>query len=205
VPLALAADATVLRATTIETKGGTVCPICQSAIQETEACVTCPSCQQVHHRECWAEVGGCGTYGCKQAPAPDKSEQGAHVPLTAWGDTKKCPACGEMIKSIALRCRYCGTDFSSVDPLTAADLRMQVIEGEKAQVFKTIVVINFIASLIGCLAPLTFVFGLAYLLPRRAQLAKCGPLFVIMGWTSIALSGLYCVLLVLFILAGGTT
>ena len=24
---------------------------------------------QVHHLECWAEIGGCGTYGCKQAPA----------------------------------------------------------------------------------------------------------------------------------------
>jgi hypothetical protein len=63
-------------------------------MQAGERSVTCPSCDQVHHQECWSEVGGCGTYGCKQAPKIDKSEATSAAPLTAWGDTKKCPACG---------------------------------------------------------------------------------------------------------------
>jgi hypothetical protein len=45
------------------TQGGT-CAICQSAVSPSEAVLVCPSCDQVHHRECWNEVGGCATYGC---------------------------------------------------------------------------------------------------------------------------------------------
>src|SRR6185295_13030448 len=54
--------------------GRGVCPICQSAIAAGEVVLTCPDCGQKHHRECWAEVGGCSTYGCAQSPAVNKEE-----------------------------------------------------------------------------------------------------------------------------------
>jgi hypothetical protein len=44
---------------------------------------------------------------------------------------------------------------------------------------------------------------LAYLLPKRDQLAKCGPIFVIMGWASLGLSAFYCFLLIAFLLTSG--
>src|SRR5262249_9424259 len=78
-----------------------LCPICQSGIVAEEPVIVCPNCDQVHHQACWQEIGGCSTYGCEQAPALTK-EAPAAQPLTAWGDTKTCPACGETIKSIAL-------------------------------------------------------------------------------------------------------
>ena len=56
-----------------KTEGGT-CAVCQSAIGPNEAVLVCPSCDQVHHRECWDEVGGCATYGCENAP--DNREDG---------------------------------------------------------------------------------------------------------------------------------
>src|SRR5689334_6857146 len=102
----------------LEAGGECLCPICQTAVQPGEPVVKCPGCDLVHHEECWKEIGGCGTFGCSQAPAVEKSAQAAAAALTAWGDTKKCPACGETIKAIALKCRYCGSTFDTVDPLT---------------------------------------------------------------------------------------
>jgi hypothetical protein len=192
-----------MRTSTVTAGAAFTCQICQMTTDGREATHTCPGCQQVYHQECWDEIGGCGTYGCSAAPAADKSEQSVQAPLTAWGDTKQCPACRETIKSIALRCRYCGTDFSTVDPLSLTDLHQQARIQDENEAFKKVIVGLFVVALIGGLAPLVLLVGLIYLLPRRKQLARCGPLFVIMGYTSLFLSGLYCVLILAFLVTLG--
>jgi hypothetical protein len=178
---------------------GAVCPICQVSILQGDPVVTCPNCDQIHHRECWVDVGGCSTYGCRQAPvAQDKEPEQA--PLSAWGDTKKCPGCGETIKSIALRCRYCGTNFNTVDPLTARDLHGQAHLELTAQKLQTVVIILFVASLFGLPGPIVLCASLGLVLTQRKAIAKAGPFYLTLAYSAVAVSGVFSVLMLLFAL-----
>ena len=178
---------------------GASCPICQSPIGPGEPTLVCPACDQVHHRECWTDVGGCATYGCENAPKADKTAP-VETPRSAWGETKKCPACGEKIKSIALRCRYCGTEFDTVDPLSLKDLRMQVVKGVRLQSARALVIVLFVPSIVGCLAPIIAIVATAYVLTQRDLIAKAGPSYLVMGYSAMGISFLYSILMVMFVL-----
>lgn len=201
--IALTVDARVLKSRTLQgSEQGAACAICQTAIAGDEAYVTCPKCEQVYHRECWSEIGGCGTYGCEQAPPVNKSETTTQAPLTAWGDTKNCPACGEQIKSIALKCRYCGQQFSSVDPMTIGDLKRQAYRSDQLDTFRKWLVGFFVVAIPGCLAPIVAIVAAIYIFSQKKQFDRVGPAHKVMGYAAIGLSVLYTLLAVLFLIFG---
>lgn len=177
---------------------GVTCPICQTSIAADESVTNCPECDQVHHNECWSEIGGCGTYGCTQAPTVEKAVP--QVPTNVWGDTKECPMCGESIKSMALRCRYCNTDFDTTDPLTLSDLTFRQARANEQGKLKTITLMLFVVGLIGLSAPVVGLITSGYLMPRRDRLRKCGPLYTCLAWMTLVVSGVFTTLIAVFVI-----
>jgi uncharacterized membrane protein YdbT with pleckstrin-like domain len=50
-------------------------------------------------------------------------------------DTKPCPVCGETIKAVALKCRFCNTDLAAYDAARQAEVEQELWSGHPAVVY----------------------------------------------------------------------
>ena len=172
-----------------------LCPVCQTAVKPGDAAVRCDACSVPHHRECWTEVGGCGAYGCRNAPTT-ATKEAASTPASGWGDTKLCPVCGETIKSVALKCRYCASEFDTVDPLTPDEYATRMTDGVRLKTVKQGAIGLFVVAIVVFfIAPLTFVASLVWTLWRHRDLQACGTTYLVLAWLSVGLSLIYSLVL----------
>jgi hypothetical protein len=163
---------------------GRRCGICQTAIAAGEAVGGCPECQSPYHRECWAEHGGCATYGCTLLPETVK-DPGPAAPVTFWGqEEKQCPACGQRIKIAALRCRFCGQLFAERAP----DGQLARIRGAPPP--KRAAVVLFVGGLFPPTAPFVLLGGGLWLLAHRNDVARLPAAHRVMALLGVLAAGL---------------
>lgn len=92
------------------------CAICQSPIEAGGSSTECPACRSPYHADCWQENKGCAVYGCTAVPPTEKRDE-LDIPPSFWGqEHKRCPVCNAEILAAAVRCRHCGSIFSTSRP-----------------------------------------------------------------------------------------
>lgn len=176
------------------------CSICYTVIGQNEAGTACPECKTDYHQSCWTEIGGCGTYGCKQAAVAQK----APPPVTVgqgWGDTKPCPDCNTQIASSLLVCS-CGAKFPWADPMTNAEYRTWRDKQLRIKSARFKLIWMFLFSLIGFTAPVIGPIAGIYAYLKRKELAGTGGTYLAMGYGSAAIGAMYIVLIVVLKLGG---
>jgi hypothetical protein len=91
-------------------------------------------------------------------------------------DRKPCPMCGEMIRTNALKCRFCGHTFDAtlaqaeryrgpgpVPGESVEEAAKRLVEEKYA---KTTAIQLFVTGLLGCFSPILVVYGIVFLLRR---------------------------------------
>lgn len=115
---------------------GGLCGICGRGFALAEDVYACPYCSGHHHTACWEAHKVCNGLGVAPATAPEPpGEDGTEpsqpdTPPALAPDERLCPACSKVIKSDAMKCRFCG---NMLDQEFAAQVRAQNMPPELAK------------------------------------------------------------------------
>jgi predicted RNA-binding Zn-ribbon protein involved in translation (DUF1610 family) len=181
---------------------GKLCSICQTALISGERAVACPCCALPFHAECWDENGGCSAYGCQGAPKTVKTQTEAMPLSNAWGDEKPCPNCGKTIKGNALKCRFCGASFDTRDVIDRKEYASREYEGSEYTAARNKVVLLFILSAAGCLAPLGLILALVLIKSGSAmgvEFKRLPAALKALLYSSVGVAGLLLLIMVLLV------
>lgn len=159
------------------TRGGKVCGVCLSPINDSEAKTSCPACHVEYHTECWQENGGCAVYGCPQVPVIEK-RSAIEIPMSYWGrENKQCPSCKKEILAAAVRCRHCGATFETARPQDTDEFQRHVDLTQRLPKLRRTVIWLFVFSVIPCLAPIGAVWGLIWYPTHREDVRALPALY----------------------------
>lgn len=184
---------------------GCLCAICQTSIDGGAAVGRCPACEAPFHTECWAENGGCATYGCAHMPETVKAEEATAV-QTHWGEEEKdCPRCAVRIKVAALRCRHCGTVFESSAPVSRAEFMARERQAPLVTAGRTAAVVVFVMGLLPVTAPLCLLLGGGWALSNRAVIARLPGAHRVLCYVGLGAAAVSTALLLLAAAMVGTT
>lgn len=182
---------------------GALCGICQTAIGPGEASTLCPDCRHPFHAECWQYNQGCAVYGCGKAP-PTVSLTSLEIPASYWGrEDKNCPNCGQKILAAAVRCRFCGAQFSSATPQSTGAFRQELRTKADLPAARTASIWLLVFSLLPCTAPIAALAGLAWFLGKRDVIRAMPPLNSALVLIAIGVAAFQTALMVLIVLLKG--
>jgi RING finger family protein len=191
-----------------QTQSAAVCGICFTPLQSGESVAACPSCQAHYHQDCWEENGGCGAYGCAQAPAVEQ-RRAIEIPVSFWGqEHKPCPACGHQILAAAVRCRHCGATFASARPEDSDEFQRRTTLKERLPKAKRTIVVTFGLSLLPFIAPFAAVWGFIWHTNHREELQALPSLYNALSKIGLAVATgqtiLLVIMTVLFVVVRGS-